>query len=853
MVVLLSNNKRIYTEKMGVSYKVLKGSVQIFLTPANETEGMRQMFLLNAGPGFVIPYLNMNWGVGEKQTVFRLMVMGAPSAQIEEVPSDLQHDVDFLEAAKIPYFDEPSPYLLADTLLMHYSRRNVSERKIVNDISKRRDKETTESLENFVDSFEKTFVGKYSANSKTESALYNAVAFVCTMSKIPIAKLSDIKKSCGDNFVMKDVSRLSGFACREVNLPDKWEKEDMNPFIVLFGEERTPLACYRHFGKIRYWNPETKEEGVLKNIMKKPEESEIYVLSKPLSTGQASSKDILKFALAEIRPIDVVTLIVATFLATFATLQMTVLSEKLYNEIIPQGSSTMLIGVAIYIFAFMMGGLMFNVSKSLANFRISSRIKYALYAASYDRLFHMKNSYFRNRTSADIAYRVEMMPNIYVNMITSAISVITTLVFSTMFVMKMLRYSSRLTAFSMIFIFINLIFSMVLGFASQKLVMKKASFTAKLRELLLQTFSGIATVRNYGSEDDFSNRFMNMYSEYNQLQFKSDFITRVQNLAVSATSYAAIVIFYLLMGQGNLGISTGIFLAFVSAYASYSASMMQVASNILLFIIMRPVLKSTSDIFKEIPETAAKGVVPGELQGEIVISNVSYAYRKGGAPVLKNIDLKIPKGQYVAIVGPSGCGKSTLLKLLLGFDSPSQGKIFYDGIDLERINKVEFRRKIGTVMQDGALFSGSIYNNISIACPTATEEDVLEASEVANLRETIEKMPLGFSTPVSEQSDFISGGQKQRIMIARAVVSKPKILFMDEATSALDNISQAIVQKNLDKFAATRVIIAHRLSTVKNCDVIYVMNNGTIIEGGSYDELMEKKGAFYNLVQKQII
>ena len=219
--------------------------------------------------------------------------------------------------------------------------------------------------------------------------------------------------------------------------------------------------------------------------------------------------------------------------------------------------------------------------------------------------------------------------------------------------------------------------------------------------------------------------------------------------------------------------------------------------------------------------------------------------------ILNDISLRIPNGQYVAIVGKTGCGKSTLLRLLLGFEKPERGSIYYDKKDSCSLDMHSVRKKIGTVMQDGKLFQGSIYENIIIADPTLSMDAAWKAAEVAGIAEDIKKMPMGMHTQISGMAGGISGGQRQRLMIARAVAPKPKILFLDEATSALDNITQKHVSDALDALKCTRVVIAHRLSTIRHCDRILVMDGGKIIEDGNYDELIARKGFFAELVERQ--
>jgi ABC-type bacteriocin/lantibiotic exporter with double-glycine peptidase domain len=229
---------------------------------------------------------------------------------------------------------------------------------------------------------------------------------------------------------------------------------------------------------------------------------------------------------------------------------------------------------------------------------------------------------------------------------------------------------------------------------------------------------------------------------------------------------------------------------------------------------------------------------------------VSFAYSSGGEPVLRDLSLKIRPGETVALIGSSGSGKSTLLRVLLGFETPQAGTVLYDGQDLSSLDVAELRRQIGVVLQSGRIFAGSIFENIKGASE-ATLEDCRRAASDAGLDGDLELFPMGLHTPLTEGATTVSGGQRQRILIARALVKKPRILFMDEATSALDNRSQAIVTGSLERAAVTKLIIAHRLSTIRNADRIMVMERGQIVESGSYEDLIKMNGLFAKLARRQ--
>jgi ABC-type bacteriocin/lantibiotic exporter with double-glycine peptidase domain len=251
------------------------------------------------------------------------------------------------------------------------------------------------------------------------------------------------------------------------------------------------------------------------------------------------------------------------------------------------------------------------------------------------------------------------------------------------------------------------------------------------------------------------------------------------------------------------------------------------------------------------PEVAEDKLVLSRISGGIELSNVTFRYVEDMPPVLDDLSLRIRPGQYVAIVGKTGCGKSTLMRVMLGFETPQKGAVYYDGRDLKKIDLKSLRRRIGAVMQNGKMFTGDIFSNITISAPWLTLDDAWEAAELAGMADDIRAMPMGMHTLISEGQGGISGGQRQRLLIARAIAPKPKILMFDEATSALDNLTQKQVSEALDRMKCTRIVIAHRLSTIRRCDRIIVLDKGRIAEDGSYEELIARNGVFAELVARQ--
>ena len=322
-------------------------------------------------------------------------------------------------------------------------------------------------------------------------------------------------------------------------------------------------------------------------------------------------------------------------------------------------------------------------------------------------------------------------------------------------------------------------------------------------------------------------------------------------LSLVAESIFAMILYFLII-HNKIEISVGAFVALNSSFGYFSSGILQIVEGAITINTVKPLYERFKPILENVSELDDAKDLPGEIKGDIELSHITFSYDKDSSVVIDDLSLRIKAGEYIGIVGSSGCGKSTLLKLLLGFESPNVGRIYYDGKDLESVDKRELRKKLGVVLQDGDLISGSIFENITITAPKATVTDVNKVVEAVGLKEDIDQMPMGLHTVVSEGCGTISGGQQQRILIARAIINQPNIIYFDEATSALDNITQAKVCESLEQLQSTRIVIAHRLSTIMNCDRILVMDKGRIVEEGSFEELMAKKGLFYRLAERQM-
>jgi ATP-binding cassette subfamily C protein len=333
-----------------------------------------------------------------------------------------------------------------------------------------------------------------------------------------------------------------------------------------------------------------------------------------------------------------------------------------------------------------------------------------------------------------------------------------------------------------------------------------------------------------------------------------DFEYRAGNLGVAVSVFNTafpVVSSLLLFGYVGLAhdqIATGTLLGFMAAYGQCTAAIAALSDSASEISAALPQLERTAPILAAVPEKDELKIDPGELSGAIELSNVCFRYNPDQAKILSRVSIKVEPREFVALVGGTGAGKSTVLNLLLGFDRPESGSVFYDKKDLSMLDVQGVRQQIGVVLQNGRIVKDTVYSNIASGRPISVEQ-TWEALTMVNLEADVQAMPLGLDTVISPET--FSGGQAQRLLIARAIVSRPRIIFFDEATSALDNQTQAVVSRSLEHLNAARVVIAHRLSTIRAADRIYVMSEGQVVQVGNFDELSAVPGLFAELMARQ--
>lgn len=849
--IRLQGGKIYLTREPDSTFLIREGTVFVYILPVKRDGQMgRRLFLYEAKEKEIIPALSADFN--DTSWFFGLVALN--KAVVEEMKNNKTPEIEesFVRKAKLKNIGEDS---FASLLLEVYDRNNI---KVEGEIfARQKEQEETQSrgLRLIYQFFDRKTL--HQVTPESGNGLYDAVAYVCDSQNIRIASYEKIISGAGRRFKLKDVARVSGFITREVLLEHDWQKRDSDSLIGFLENGHKAVALLPEgTGGYMAYNPQTHERVKVDAAYEKTLEGQAYAIYAPFPNRPMNIKEMFLFGFKHSKIHDWVRFAVLMLLGTLIGILLPMLNQQIYDNYIPIGWSEGIVHICGVLLACNVGNLTFTIVKNLSALRGMSHMKNSVLAAACERVFNLPESFYRNYKAADLSDRILKIDQIYNAMSSVAIKTFVSAGFSVLYLFQMKKYAEELLFPAILMV--SIVFALTVLFAVRQTGYEEESLEtdAEARSRLFQYLSGIQKIRASGVEDRALLEYLKPYAREKEINMRKERYTNIVNVInLSASAVFSLVLYYLMaqgMKEGTIALSIGGFSAFMSAFGSFSAAILEVGGSLLKLNGLIPMLNRLKPILEAVPEYEEDSELPGEISGDIEIANVDFSYTEGEEMILKDISMHIKPGEYIGIAGSSGCGKSTLLKLLLGFEKPVSGKIFYDAKDIEGMAKRELRKKFGVVLQEGRLISGSIFDNITIAVPGATLEDAKRAATAAGLMEDIEKMPMGMHTVVSEMGGTISGGQLQRILIARAVAGNPKILFFDEATSALDNVTQAQVCESLSKLHVTRVVIAHRLSTIADCDRIFVMDQGKIAEEGNFETLMKKKGLFYNLASRQM-
>lgn len=662
----------------------------------------------------------------------------------------------------------------------------------------------------------------------------------------------EVPKEIADfNDQLSYMLRPSGMMKRQVRLRGKWWQNAISAMLTITTEGEPVALLPNKTHGYYYKDPKTQKRIKITAKNEKIVTNECYCFYNPLPLKSLTVKDLIRYMLRALSPFDVITIVGITFMVTLVGLIMPYFNEGIFSYVIPYGLSKNLLPIFFMIVGVVFASFLIRSTNGFIQSKIKVKLNVFVQSASMQRLLSLPASFFRDYTAGDLSYRVNAINELSATLVDTLLISSLSALFSCVYFMQISGIAPGLLRPTIIIMGISLFFTILSTLLQLNLTRQKMAITSKLSGLVYALFSGIQKIKLVGAEKRAFAKWAKDYKQKAACQYNPPMSFKVLPAITKAIPLLGSLFLY--SAAAKSGISSGEYIAFSVSYGMLSGAVMALGELVNSFVSIKPTLEMVQPILKTMPEMNHNKHQLTSLKGKIELSNVSFQYSDHRPLILNNLSLKIEPGQCIGIVGQTGCGKSTLMRLLLGFETPQIGAVYYDHYNMDTLDLKALRQNIGVVTQDGQLFTGDIYSNIIISAPHLSVEDAWEAATMAGLDKDIAAMPMGMRTLITEGDGSISGGQKQRLMIARALAPKPSVLFMDEATSALDNITQKIVTEAVSSLKITRIVIAHRLSTIEKCDRILMLEGGKIIEDGTFETLCKKNGAFAELLKRQIL
>jgi NHLM bacteriocin system ABC transporter ATP-binding protein len=658
----------------------------------------------------------------------------------------------------------------------------------------------------------------------------------------------------------RDIALASSVRTRRVVLKGEWWRHDNGPILAWTEDDKAPLALLpRRAGGYEAVDPASGERRLVDAALAEtlaPFGATFYA---SLPARKLALADILRFVLRGVKN-DVVTVAAIGCASALLAMAIPLASAHLFDSVFPAADYGQMVQVVAILFVASLVTLLFEATRALAMLRIEGRASSDLQAAVWDRVLTLPVPFFRDYSAGDLATRINGINEIRQALSGTVISTLVSSVFSVLNVFLLFYYSTRLALLALGLVAVAVAFNLVLGMLSVRVMRQSAEVGGKVAGMVLEYLSGIAKLRITGAESRAFANWAAGFSAQKRLAMRAGSLANLSSMFSAAFPVVAGAAIFACIGamlaqdaaqDPGARMSTGDFIAFSAAWTVFLGAALALVRTGIDMLGIAALYERTRPILETVPEADPAKPHPGALLGAIELSNIGFSYGPGTPPVLDDVSMSIKPGEFVALVGSSGSGKSTLLRLMLGFEKPSQGGVYYDSHNLAEVDIGAVRRQLGVVLQGGRLMSGDIFTNI-VGSTSLGLDDAWAAAVACGLDQDINAMPMGMHSLVSDGGGTLSGGQRQRLLIARAIVNKPRILFFDEATSALDNASQATVSASMEKLRATRVVIAHRLSTIINADRIFVLDKGRIVQCGTYQQLIAQEGLFAHLAKRQI-
>ena len=860
-MIRLTGNDSIWLDEPGPSYELHAGSIAIFAVE-REAGFRRYLFTVEAGE-------TVHRHFAPPGTRWRLVAIPLTDCLLSSgiFESGRWYESLFRSTGmpEIPPGHELTPLLhrALDDLEL---RRQDEQRARFEARRKLNEGASASALSHLLDAFRER---PQASETPSGSALFLAARAVANQLGIRL-------RSTSDDDAPQDLRRdriaalahRSGIRFRRVILAGRWWERENGPLLaflhdplrpeMLHFERNTPVALLplprSHWRKPQYVLYEPAQNLTL------PVDTDLASLLNPVAVmfyrplpenGTAAS--LLRLALAS-RSKDISTIVACGVAALLLGMVAPQATNVLINLAIPDGDRNLVWQVALAMLAAATGAMLLLVTQSVATLRAQTAAFNTLQPAVWDYLLKLSPAFFRSVSPAELRLRADGITRIHQLFTADAMRVLLGGAASLFILILLLYYSVPLGLLAVLAgavivgsTFLGVRHLMSLYDANQQM-------EGDLSGLVLQLINSVSKLRVAGAT---RRAFALWAADYSRKQRHSLGIQTIKDRlrlisGTVPTVVIAISFLYLLGQDGTTRLPLGTFLAFNAALGIFLAGISAGADAVAGLAVAGSIWRRTEAILRVPAEVDSSKVDPGRLKGDIAIEHVTFRYRADGPLTLDGVSIRAAAGECIALTGPSGSGKSTLINLLLRFEVPSSGAIYFDGYDVASLDIASVRRQIGVVTQDSKIMSQSIYENITSG-GVSSMDDAWEAARMAGFAGEIEQMPMGMHTVISEGGGNISGGQRQRLLIARALVLKPSILIFDEATSALDNRTQAIVTESLRKLNATRILVAHRLTTIREADRIYVIEAGRVTQCGTYPELASDPGLFGRLMERQAV
>lgn len=643
---------------------------------------------------------------------------------------------------------------------------------------------------------------------------------------------------------------------RMISFVPNWWKNNIGPFVAFSLKKKIPLALIPQKGHYQIVDPEKTIKMPLNEFTVERISSQGFEFfrSFPLK-NLLTGKDLFFFA--SFRKFGtVIAILVLSILMSLFNIFTPFLNAVLFDVAVPIGDNSLLLQIFLSMLMIAIGSEMFILGREFMIIKLEEALDREFESAIWQRVLDLPLRFFRQFQIGDLFIRIFSVSEIRKTFSGQALRIILNSLLSLIYLIPMLYYSFYLSLVGLATSFLGIICTAWALAKNVEFHRQILDLKAKMNNQILALLAGISKIRIFGAENLIFVLWEKIFYPIKRIEWSMQRLNNVVdviNFTISSLAtlsiYAIVIIVLQDTGENRFQITTGEFLAFLAAFAPFSIAVTDLSDSLLQTIKMLPLWKKSQVLFHNNLEVDFTKSSPDKLKGNIEVDHLSFRY-ENCPHILEDISLKIKEGENIGIVGLSGCGKSTLLRLLIGFEVPESGAIYYDHKDLSTLDLKQVRKQMGIILQTSTLFDGTIYENIATS-GFYTEQQIEQALYLAGFEEDLKRLPMGINTVLMDKGNTLSGGQRQRLLIARALVSEPKILILDEATSALDNATQDFIARNLELLNVTRITVAHRLMRLKKVDRIYVLSQGRIEDIGTFDELAARKGTFSHLLAKQ--